>query len=60
MSYEIRHILNYKILMINKKNIEIQDSLIEELKSQFMRYIITMCFILLFFVVLLYALIFNI
>jgi len=60
MSYEIRHILNYKILMINKKNIEIQDSLIEELKSQFMRYIITMCFILLFFVLISLLLVYDI
>lgn len=60
MSYEIRHILNYKILMINKKNIEIQDSLIEELKSQFMRYIITMCFILLFFVLISVLLVYDI
>ncbi len=60
MSYEIRHILNYTILMINKKNIEIQDSLIEELKSQFMRYIITMCFILLFFVLISVLLVYDI
>jgi hypothetical protein len=60
LSYQIRHLLNFKISIINKRNIKIQDSLIEELRSQFVKYVITMCFILVVFVFISILLIYDI
>lgn len=60
LSYQIRHLLNFKISIINKRNIKIQDSLTEELRSQFVKYVITMCFILVVFVFISILLIYDI
>jgi hypothetical protein len=60
LSYQIRHLLNFKISIINKRNIKIQDSLIEELRSQFVSYVITMCFILVAFIIISMLLIYDV
>jgi len=51
LSYQIRHLLNFKISTINKRNIKYQTDLSRDLEDRFVKYIIIMCSLMFVFII---------
>ena len=51
LSYQIRHLLNFKISTINKRNIKYQTDLSKDLEDRFVKYIIIMSSLMFVFII---------
>ncbi len=51
LSYQIRHLLNFKISVINKRNIKYQTDLSKDLEERFVKYIIIMSSLMFVFII---------